>query len=90
MDVDEIEDILKVIVTTEDTDLESLQTPGLHVQDSDGRGDDEDDDEKEDDEEQLKESEDLADFLEGGSRDTAPAISSWQAQQVIIKTKNRT
>lgn len=78
VDTDEIEDVLMVIVTTEATHFDALQTPGLHVLNAGSRGDDDD-------------PEDLADVvnsLEDGSRETERMVlSSWQTQQIIVRTK---
>lgn len=80
MEVNELEDVLMVIVTTEQTGFESLESPGLHVDDEAGRGDgDEDDDEFEE----------LEDILGFGTRDVADPGSSWQTHQVIVKVKKR-
>ncbi|OGE47969.1 hypothetical protein PENARI_c034G09889 [Penicillium arizonense] len=72
---DEIEDVLVVVVTTEEPHMECLQSPGLHVEDSGSRGD-------EDDEEQAEDLADLLDSLDENSRDIQNrGISSWQTQQ---------
>ena len=83
LDMEEIEDILMVIVTTEYVRFESLETPGLHVQDSGNQLVDE-----------LyeaagaKQVENLLLKLNEGSQDAENSvISSWQTQQVIVRIK---
>jgi hypothetical protein len=80
MHVDEIEDILKVVVTTEASHFGVLETPGLHELDMAGRCDDE-----------YGEAEDLEgilDSLNEGCRELGKTkISSWDTHQVIVKTK---
>jgi hypothetical protein len=80
MEVEELEDVLMAIVTTEQTGFEALETPGLDVDDGAGRGDEGGEDE---------DFEDLEDILGFGSRHVADPGSSWQTHQVIVKTKKR-
>jgi hypothetical protein len=69
-----------VIVTTQQTGFEALETPGLDMDNEAGRGDGDEEDEI---------FEELEDFLGFGSIHVAEPDSSWQTHQVVVKTKKR-